>query len=77
MKPRQIIVDENDQIIGHKFREEIVQTDIYRVAALWITNSKGDILLARRALSKKTIRAGGDQPLQVLLMREGLMNQIL
>jgi isopentenyl-diphosphate delta-isomerase len=53
MKPRQVIVDENDQIISHKFREEIVQSDIYRVAALWITNSKGDILLAQRALSKK------------------------
>jgi isopentenyl-diphosphate delta-isomerase len=47
------IVDENDNIIGQKERADIKQEDIYRVAALWITNSKGDILLAKRALSKK------------------------
>lgn len=46
------IVDENDNVIGQKERAEIKQEDIYRVAALWITDSKGDILLAQRALSK-------------------------
>lgn len=28
--------------------------DIFRTASLWITNSKGDILLAQRKLNKKT-----------------------
>ena len=47
------IVDENDNIIAQKERANIKPEDIYRVAALWVTNSKGDILLAQRALSKK------------------------
>ena len=47
-----VIVDENDDVIGHKERGAIMQDDIYRVAALWITNSNGDVLLAQRALTK-------------------------
>ena len=47
------IVDENDQIIGHKKPAEIdFQNDIYRVAALWLTNSKQEILLAQRKYTK-------------------------
>lgn len=47
------IVNEQDEIIGTKERGEVdYQTDIYRVSALWLTNSKGQTLLARRALSK-------------------------
>ncbi len=52
IKPKIIIVDEDDNIIGHKDREFVKQEDIYRVSALWITNSNGEILLARRALTK-------------------------
>lgn len=48
-----IIVNENDEIINHKPRTEIQQTEIYRVSALRITNSKGEILLAQRALTKR------------------------
>lgn len=47
------IVDEDDNVIAQKERVDIKQEDIYRVAALWLTNSKGDILLAKRALTKK------------------------
>lgn len=47
-----IIVDGRDNIIGHKPRCNIVPKDIYRVSALWVKNSKGDILLARRAYTK-------------------------
>ncbi|MEK9135397.1 MAG: NUDIX domain-containing protein [Patescibacteria group bacterium] len=48
-----VIVDEKDNVIGYKDRDAInYQEDIYRVSALWITNSKGDILLAKRALTK-------------------------
>ena len=51
-KPRIIIVDEDDRIIGHKDREMLEKKDIYRVSALWITNSYGEILLARRHHTK-------------------------
>ncbi len=47
-----VVVDEQDNIIGAKERGEIGEGDIYRVAALWLTNSKGEILLARRAFTK-------------------------
>ena len=47
MKQRIIIVDEQDNEIGSADRETIVPGDsrIYRVSALWITNSKGEICL--------------------------------
>jgi len=50
---RIVIVDEQDNVLGEKKREEITSSDIYRVSALWITNARGGILLAKRALSKK------------------------
>lgn len=46
------IVDERDNVIGSKDRESLVLSDIYRVSGLWLTNSKGEALLARRALTK-------------------------
>jgi isopentenyl-diphosphate delta-isomerase len=46
------IVNEKDEIICHKNRHEEKQMDLYRVSGLWITNSKGEILLARRAYNK-------------------------
>jgi isopentenyl-diphosphate Delta-isomerase len=52
-KSRITIVNDQDEVIGHKERSTLVKEDIYRVAALWITNSEGDILLAQRQLSKR------------------------
>jgi isopentenyl-diphosphate delta-isomerase len=52
MKTKIIIVDESDNIIGYKDRETVTSEDIYRVSVLWITNSQGEILLAKRALTK-------------------------
>lgn len=49
---RQIIVDENDNIIDFKDHKHVTKDNIYRVSVLWVTNSKGDILLARRDLNK-------------------------
>lgn len=47
------IVDAQDRVIGVKERSEVdYKTDIYRVSALWLINSKGQTLLARRALVK-------------------------
>lgn len=53
MKPKKIIiVNEKDNVTEYKNRDTIKQEDIYRVSALWITNSDGQILLSRRALNK-------------------------
>lgn len=50
---RIIVVNDQDEIIGHKERGTLVLEDIYRVSALWVTNSRGDILLAQRQLGKR------------------------
>lgn len=47
------IVDRNDRVIGSKRLDEIKDTDIYRVAGLWVTNTTGQILLAQRQLGKR------------------------
>jgi len=48
-----IIVDEKDNIIGSKPRDIVDKEKLrYRVAGLWIQNSKGENLLARRAYTK-------------------------
>lgn len=50
-----IIVDENDNPIGVRERGEKDRTGldaIYRVASLWLKNSRGEILLAQRGLQK-------------------------
>lgn len=51
-KPKIAVVDAEDNIIAYKDRTALGDDDIYRVSALWITNSKGDILLARRHRNK-------------------------
>ncbi len=53
MKPLINIVDRDDNIIGYKKRSQLDKKDIYQVSALWLKNSDGDILLAKRALTKK------------------------
>lgn len=47
-----IIVDDLDNELGSMERDKVT-TERYRVTALWLTNSKGEILLAQRALTKK------------------------
>jgi isopentenyldiphosphate isomerase len=48
------IVNDTDQLLGYKEREEVdFSKDIFRTASLWITNSKGEILLAQRKQDKK------------------------
>jgi len=48
-----IIVDKNDKIIGYSSRQDMNAKDIYRVSALWLTNTNGGILLAKRSSNKK------------------------
>lgn len=49
----QIIVNDNDEVIGHKLRKDIGLDDIYRISVLDIRNSRWDILLAQRWFLKK------------------------
>jgi isopentenyldiphosphate isomerase len=49
-----IIVNEQDEVIGHKERDTKKPEDIYRVSALTIINSKGQTLLAQRSLNKNS-----------------------
>jgi len=52
-KPKIIVVDDNDQEIGLKSRADVDKENLrYRVSALWIFNSKGECLLAKRASTK-------------------------
>lgn len=47
------IVNNQDEPIGVKERGELdYATDIYRISALWLTNTKGESLLAKRARTK-------------------------
>jgi isopentenyldiphosphate isomerase len=49
------IVNRNDEIIGYKERETLDLTnDIVRSSSLWITNRKGEVLLAQRKHDKRT-----------------------
>ena len=47
------IVNENDEVIEYKERDDVVDGDIVRITAIWITDQDGNILLAQRALTKK------------------------
>jgi isopentenyldiphosphate isomerase len=48
-----ILVDQDDNVIGSKPLDNILQTDIYRVSGLWVTNSEGQVLIAQRQLGKR------------------------
>ncbi len=50
---RQVIVDKNDTAIGLKERDMLEPGDIYRVAVLWLTDLKNNVLMAQRAFTKK------------------------
>ncbi len=48
-----IIVDENDDFVRICERDQWESGEIHRNSALWLSNSKGEILLAQRALTKR------------------------
>lgn len=52
MKPKIPIVDENDEVIEFRDRDDINTNSIYRVSSLWVTDTDGRILLAQRAFNK-------------------------
>ena len=47
------IVNEQDELIEYKDFDERKSNEICRVSALWVTNEKGEILLAKRASTKR------------------------
>ena len=47
------IVNEKDEIIGYKEREDRYIEEIVRATGLWIKDKDGNILLAQRAFNKK------------------------
>ncbi len=53
-REKSVLVDKHDNVIGYKFRDEIdYSNDIYRSTGIWITNSKGQVLIAKRSQAKK------------------------
>ena len=49
-----IVVDEEDGVVGVELRSVVDEKKLwYRVSALWLKNSKGEVLLARRAYTKR------------------------
>lgn len=49
----EIVVDEQDAIIGSKHWRDKSHQDIYRVSALWLTDAtSGDVLIAQRKWTK-------------------------
>lgn len=52
MDRRYIIVDVNDEVVGVRLKSEMLHPqDIYRVSAVWVVNSLGQFLVARRSLA--------------------------
>jgi isopentenyldiphosphate isomerase len=47
-----VVVDDQDNVIGAKPRDEVMYGDIYRVSSLWLTNSHGGVLVAQRSWEK-------------------------
>jgi isopentenyl-diphosphate Delta-isomerase len=47
------IVDRDDNILGYKERDQIEPGDIYRISAVWVVNTRGEVLLAQRTFTKK------------------------
>ena len=50
---RIVLVNEKDEVIGGKLRSELTAGDIGRSSGLWVTDSAGNILLARRSKTVK------------------------
>jgi isopentenyldiphosphate isomerase len=46
------LVDKGDAVIGEKWRDQLTNDDCWRIIAVWIENSKGEILIQQRSFSK-------------------------
>lgn len=64
------VVNERDDVLGYKDSKDRDPRDIIRVSGLWLRNSKGEILIAQRALDK-THDAGKWGPAAAGTVEEG------
>lgn len=53
MREKIAIVNDDDEEIAVKYRDELLSDEMHRIVSVWITNDAGDILLAQRALHKE------------------------
>ncbi len=47
------LVDSSDNVIGSKLRDRLTDDDCWRIVTVWIENSRGEVLLQQRSMSKK------------------------
>lgn len=53
-KEKIVIVDDHDNVICSKYRDEVdYYKDIRRSAGIWVTNNKNQILIAQRSFKKR------------------------
>ena len=52
-RERVYIVDENDNVIDEKWRDETIPADRIRIVGVWIENSSEQVLIAQRSYRKK------------------------
>lgn len=52
-RERVYVVDENDSIIGEKWRDELTDNDCWRVISVWVTDKDANVLIQQRSLRKK------------------------
>ncbi len=49
------LTDQDDRFLGHKMRDELVPTDIFRCISVHITDLSGEyVLLQKRSMTKPT-----------------------
>ncbi len=48
-----VLVDEHDDILGYKPRHQLETSDRFRSTAIWLENSQGEVLLAKRHITKQ------------------------
>ena len=71
-KEKVFIVDENDRVLKEKWRNELTDTDRWRIIAIWVENSLGEILLQQRSLSKDL--NPGPLPFQIRMKKQLIKN---
>lgn len=52
-RERVYLVNEEDVVIGEKWRDELIDDDCWRLIGVWVTDQDGNILLQQRSMKKK------------------------
>jgi len=47
------VVDENDTVLEEKWRDDTTPSDRIRIVSVWVSNSSGELLIAKRAKHMK------------------------